>query len=98
VWWTSVNPWATTAFGLACLAGGIAVGVLGHWWWLRRRRQPATAFNFRAVDPETDAMYAWRAREWAARRGAPEQADQMHRRLRLAHQLAERTTDRYGLQ
>lgn len=82
MFWTAVDPVATTIFGLACFLAGVGLTILGY----RRKRRPAPQPISRPqiIDVDTDALLADRARQWASQRGRPELAGLAHHRLRTA--------------
>lgn len=92
--WNTIDPIATTLFGVGCVVLGVgATAVIGR---LRRRGGRPTQMT-RNLTPDMDSHLSRRAQTWAESRGTPDLASHAHERLRLAARLASRTQDRYGL-
>jgi hypothetical protein len=78
---TIFDPWATTAFGLACFsAGGLVIAIAEE----LGRRVPAKPRPQHGLDPLLDQQLAARAARWANARGTPGLTPWAHRRLRRA--------------
>lgn len=92
--WHAVDPLLTSLFGAGCFVVGGAMTTMGHWLW-RKRRRPDVPYTTEP-DPELDAMYAFRARDWAQQRGTPHLAHHAYRSLRLMDRLSREREERYG--
>lgn len=86
----SLNPLATSLFGLGCFgAGALAIYALR----LRRRRPYRPLSDYR-ISPDLDARLGDAARSWSSERGRPGAARLAHHRLRTLVRAEQRRNDR----
>lgn len=90
IMWHTINPLATSLFGIGSAAAGATITLM-----VQKLRRRSTPHPNPPLDAGLDGLLAARAQQWADQRGTPDLGATAHHRLRTAAWLAARTRAKY---